>query len=638
MDQNEDGDILLAMKLVKGVSWKDLLYPQTVEHKEKAREYNLQKHLEILINVCNAINYAHSKGIVHCDLKPDNIMIRDFGEVLVMDWGIAVDVRKNPDERRTFHKDDITTPMGTPCYMAPELAEGRGKDISFATDVYLLGGILYEIIHHIPPHIGKSLWVVLLAAKESKPVPFKENIPLQLRQICHKAMCKKSQDRYRRVTHFQKALEEYLQHRESISLSNKATELYNNAVKYAATQHKKPSTWQKIKRIVFDIPGKAYFPYWWFYSKKTGKILFVAYFCIMSTILFYCLKKLSTTSSMLMLTVPLNSMMLSNVVFLIWQIYRWLLTKSNLDLFISPKFSASYLYTNFIEAITLYQRAIDLWRGNQSAQKNKLRAHAKIAELALDFKDTRLAQTHIEKLKITKSTNVQDLCEKAEKVIIEEKSDLFMLNIAKFFFALATYALLLQVLSLPFYLSSIERFEAAKEENIIYILRSYSTSQALFKSHNVCDQNLNGLGEYGFLSELDGSSLVRGQDFSVKTPFIEKLKFKNELPTKNGYYFYCYLPGRTEAIGENDKKLRQDNLPILLQEQHFVIYAWPIQENRRAFVINEKGIVFQCTNHNYIGLNIPKANSAFDIDSQESGNLQGDLGGNTVDGNEWTEL
>ncbi|BBM86276.1 protein kinase domain-containing protein [Candidatus Uabimicrobium amorphum] len=221
IDQNDEGDILLAMKLVKGISWKDLLYPRTVEHQEKAKEYNAQKHLEVLVSVCNAMKYAHSKGIVHCDLKPENIMIGDFGEVLVMDWGIAVDVRENPDERRTFYKNDITTPMGTPCYMSPELAEGRGKDISFATDVYLLGAILYEILHRKPPHAGESLWQVLLAARNSE-LHCESTTPAELQQIFRKAMAREISNRYQDADLFCQDLQNYLQHQESIFLTETA--------------------------------------------------------------------------------------------------------------------------------------------------------------------------------------------------------------------------------------------------------------------------------------------------------------------------------------------------------------------------------------------------------------------------------
>ncbi|BBM86262.1 serine/threonine-protein kinase [Candidatus Uabimicrobium amorphum] len=226
IDEHDEGDLLLAMKLVKGISWKNLLYPQTEEHKKKAEEYDQQKHLQILMNVCNAISYAHSKGIVHCDLKPDNVMIGDFGQVLVMDWGIAV--CKIPGEKRTFHKDDITTPMGTPCYMPPELAEGRGKDICNATDIYLLGAILYEILHRKPIRNAKSLWLTLLDAKKGHIPEFADNIPQELRELCLKSLLADTAARHQSVTEFQDSLQNYLMHSESIALQHKAKTLLTN--------------------------------------------------------------------------------------------------------------------------------------------------------------------------------------------------------------------------------------------------------------------------------------------------------------------------------------------------------------------------------------------------------------------------
>ncbi|BBM86265.1 serine/threonine-protein kinase [Candidatus Uabimicrobium amorphum] len=229
IDHAESNEVLLAMKLVKGISLKELLYPKTPEQKNKAQEYDFIKYLQILFDVCNAIEYSHSKGIVHCDLKPDNIMIGDFGEVLVMDWGIAIDVKENPEQRRTVHKSQITTPLGTPCYMPPELAEGRGKDISYTTDVYLIGGILCEILNRKPLHTGESIWKVLLAAKESKAVIFDKDIPLELQQICHKATAKENKDRYPSVSDFKKELTNYLQRRESIEITQQAEKMFVNS-------------------------------------------------------------------------------------------------------------------------------------------------------------------------------------------------------------------------------------------------------------------------------------------------------------------------------------------------------------------------------------------------------------------------
>ncbi|BBM86176.1 serine/threonine protein kinase [Candidatus Uabimicrobium amorphum] len=229
IEENENGEILLAMKLVKGMSWKQLLYPKTPEEKEKAKPYDLNVHLQILLNVCDAISYAHSKGIVHCDLKPENVMIGDYGEVLVMDWGIAVEVTENVQEMRTFHKNGIQSPMGTPCYMPPELAQGQGKDIAYATDVYLLGGILYEILYKKPPRRGKNLWLTLLDAKHGKMPEFSDSKPALLNSICRQAMLKFTMYRYDNVDKFKKRIENFLSHQESIRMCDRAKSCLNKS-------------------------------------------------------------------------------------------------------------------------------------------------------------------------------------------------------------------------------------------------------------------------------------------------------------------------------------------------------------------------------------------------------------------------
>ena len=119
-------------------------------------------HLEILLKVCDAVAYAHSKAILHRDLKPENIMLGEFGEVYVMDWGLAMYF----DERNEYKRFPELKPQlaGTPYYIAPEMVRGEMKSLGPASDVYLLGGILYEILTGRPPHEGKPIMDLLRKA------------------------------------------------------------------------------------------------------------------------------------------------------------------------------------------------------------------------------------------------------------------------------------------------------------------------------------------------------------------------------------------------------------------------------------------------------------------------------------------
>src|SRR5207248_7363585 len=115
----------------------------------EAREVQAARLLEMFIQVCQAVAYAHHRGVIHRDLKPDNVMLGPFGETLVLDWGMAK-VRNLPEQpasaatgQLTYFNGSTKTQaglvMGSPWYMAPEVAEGRAADADERTDVYLLG-------------------------------------------------------------------------------------------------------------------------------------------------------------------------------------------------------------------------------------------------------------------------------------------------------------------------------------------------------------------------------------------------------------------------------------------------------------------------------------------------------------------
>ncbi len=226
LDDTEARDPVLAMKYIRGRNWISLLFPE--------REEDARFHLGVLLKVCDAVQYAHDeKGILHLDLKPANIRLGDFGEVYVMDWGLAVSFRDAPEAeteppqaRRARHAHTLANPCGTPVYMPPELAEARGAEIGPPTDVYLLGAILYEIVTRRRFREDRGKFKTIMAAAEGAPPRFEEgdDVPPELRRIVLRAVAERSADRFPSVEAFRDAVESYLTHAESVAISQGARE------------------------------------------------------------------------------------------------------------------------------------------------------------------------------------------------------------------------------------------------------------------------------------------------------------------------------------------------------------------------------------------------------------------------------
>ncbi|MCB9596475.1 MAG: protein kinase [Sandaracinaceae bacterium] len=216
----EDGSPLIVLKKIEGTSWDDLIDDApAVKARFKADDL-LEWNLRILLAVCNAVHFAHSRGILHRDLKPDNVMIGEFGEVYLVDWGIAVSLKDDGSGRLPLAKDALEM-AGTPLYMAPEMLGGPTSKLSERTDVYLLGAILYEIAMGRPPHQGDALMKLVAQIVDSDP-DLDDDVPEELRRVIRRAMDPDPDGRFESAEQFRLALQGFLQHRDAASLADKA--------------------------------------------------------------------------------------------------------------------------------------------------------------------------------------------------------------------------------------------------------------------------------------------------------------------------------------------------------------------------------------------------------------------------------
>ena len=222
---NEDGRHFFTMKMVEGDTLTKIL---KTEAGQKGTRH-LDRLLQTFIKVCDAISFAHSRGVVHRDLKPDNIMVGSFGQVYVMDWGIAqllVGSRPSDDsaevdaERVQLNRDgaNVDAPgiiIGTFAYMAPEQALGLNAHIDQRTDVFALGAILYQILTDQPPYTGTNSVEKIKAAQKGiiKPpqdvAPSRE-MPPGLARIAMKALKADPGERYQTVEELKEDIERFL--------------------------------------------------------------------------------------------------------------------------------------------------------------------------------------------------------------------------------------------------------------------------------------------------------------------------------------------------------------------------------------------------------------------------------------------
>ncbi len=207
-----DGTRYFTMRLVRGQTLAEWI----LSRDDLGSPESLQEGLSIMLKVCDALAFAHSRSVLHCDLKPANIMVGSYGEVYLMDWGLA-QLRGAGVELQSGGAPRLLREgkaSGTPGYMSPEQAQGKWSECDARTDVFSLGAVLYHLVTGRAPFSGESIEAALrhAAANEFDPPQLASAhvVPPELSQIVEKALRKRPDDRYQSAFELKKELERFL--------------------------------------------------------------------------------------------------------------------------------------------------------------------------------------------------------------------------------------------------------------------------------------------------------------------------------------------------------------------------------------------------------------------------------------------
>ncbi|KAF0246967.1 MAG: hypothetical protein FD180_190 [Planctomycetota bacterium] len=221
--------LFICMKLVRGRTLHAVVQGLQTGDAESLREFSRTRLLGIFQSICLGVAYAHSRGVVHRDLKPANVMIGEFGETLVMDWGLAKAAGELNDSggsgSPTPSDDGLSTQitlagsvMGTPNYMSPEQATGKLEEVDHRSDIYALGGILYTLLTWqvpVPWKYGPDT-----QGKSASPPPSRgpggdvlksATIPPDLQAIWRRAMAASKQDRFQSALEMHREIQLFLE-------------------------------------------------------------------------------------------------------------------------------------------------------------------------------------------------------------------------------------------------------------------------------------------------------------------------------------------------------------------------------------------------------------------------------------------
>ena len=247
LSRTTDGRISFTMKRVHGKTIEQIIDGLNAKDKTFVEHYPRKKLLRAFAAACLAVDFAHSRGVLHRDLKPSNIMLGDFGEIYVLDWGLSkvAGLPDLPNERPVALPRDGSTDtldgavLGTPGYMAPEQARGETGVCDPRSDVYSLGAILYEMLALQPLHARGTVSGMMsstVAGTDGRPsfrAP-QRSVPSELDAICVKATQLDKEHRFASARELHDAIERYLDGEQDLKLMREMAQAHARAAEVAA--------------------------------------------------------------------------------------------------------------------------------------------------------------------------------------------------------------------------------------------------------------------------------------------------------------------------------------------------------------------------------------------------------------------
>ena len=249
---SDHNGVSMIMQLIEGKPWDKHIQNMHQEYTQQIPDEIFDIEFERFIKTCEAVEFSHSKGVLHNDIKSENIMVGSYGDLLLMDWGCATTTpHLTTPTISILNSNTIHSPFGTPIYMSPEQACGDGKNIGPWSDIYLLGGLLYELLEGQPPRKKEAIEIVVQKAIDGICEPFSKTHDPYLQTIAEKCLQSKIEDRYQSMKELLEDLREFYKTRDAFQLLQRAKHDFD--ICKESIQNKVHSTRSLLLELVENI-------------------------------------------------------------------------------------------------------------------------------------------------------------------------------------------------------------------------------------------------------------------------------------------------------------------------------------------------------------------------------------------------